>query len=85
MGAYVESTAGAYCTESKAFFTFLKLTHRVAIGSLQKSKNSLYIQYIRPPRYDSTAVFRFNVQLISPSLKMLTGYQPLRLIVASWP
>ena len=25
----VESTTGAYCTESKALFTFLKLTHRV--------------------------------------------------------
>ena len=56
----VESNAGAYCTESKAFFTFLKLTHRVTIGSLQKSKDSLYIQYIRPPRYDSTDFFRFK-------------------------
>ena len=61
----VESTTGAYCTESKAFFTFLKLTHRVTwlpqkSGSLQKSKNSLYIQYIRPPRYDSTDLFRLK-------------------------
>ena len=26
---YYSTTGGAYCTESKAFFTFLKLTHRV--------------------------------------------------------
>ena len=66
--AYYSTTGGAYCTESKAFFTFLKLTHRVTWvtsknGSLQKSKNSLYIQYIRPPRYDSTDLFRLNANI----------------------
>ena len=34
----VESNTGAYCTESKAFFTFLKLTHRVAIDRFKKAK-----------------------------------------------
>ena len=39
----VESTTGAYCTESKAFFTFLKLTHGVTwvvskkVGRLNKT------------------------------------------------
>ena len=64
----VGPTAGTYYTESKAFFTFLKLTHRKLThrvlgssqksGSLQKSKNSLYIQYIRPLRYNSTDLFK---------------------------
>ena len=56
------TTGGAYCTESKAFFTFLKLAHKVTWFAARKwiaskKQNSLYIQYIRPPRYDSTDLF----------------------------
>ena len=79
--------AGTYCcTESKAFFTFLKLTHRVTwvtskSGSLQKSKNSLYIQYIRSPRYDLTDLFRLKLSL--PLLKHL-GYILVFAPTRSW-
>ena len=38
----------------------MQRTHRVTIGSLQKSKKPRYIQHLRRPRYDSTDLFRLN-------------------------